>query len=339
MSRPFATTGASIEPVRLADAGEHRRDQLRRGRAPRRSPASSTASFAERQPSEGGPLNLRCWPQRTTSDIPLEEWRGHRRRPAWMTGRRHRLAPPCRTRHATAADHAVDQAEQEELGDLKLYRIPEPVTVAANAARSRSPCSPRDGVQVRHRLPPATGDAATPCTSPGRRSAILRHPQPRPPRASACRSRPAGLLLFGGARRPMLLGQGTVRDRAVGEDVEVHARRRAGRDDAPCVLSRTAAAERLSSSSSATIGPRRLVSKGESRRTTNVPLAHPARAAQRHAALGGHDPRQRPPTLRCASARASDRAPAAWHMNRPVAWSNPSIEQTIKRKTSCKMSW
>ena len=40
------------------------------------------------------------------------------------------------------------QAQQEELGDLKLYRIPEPVTVAARSQKQVALLR-RAGVQVR----------------------------------------------------------------------------------------------------------------------------------------------------------------------------------------------
>ena len=47
-----------------------------------------------------------------------------------VTGSRHPRARSCTRRSA-----AVMIAQQEELGDLKLYRIPEPVTVAAHAQK------------------------------------------------------------------------------------------------------------------------------------------------------------------------------------------------------------
>ena len=46
------------------------------------------------------------------------------------------------------ASRVVIQAQQEELGDLKLYRIPEPVTVAANSQKQVALLQ-RAGVHVR----------------------------------------------------------------------------------------------------------------------------------------------------------------------------------------------
>ena len=94
---------------------------------------------AESQPREGGPLDLQCWPMATTSDIPLEQFqrmargRGIRRRAARTSSS---PAAGCRRPEPDVglADHG-DRASQENLGDLKLYRIPEPVTVAANSQK------------------------------------------------------------------------------------------------------------------------------------------------------------------------------------------------------------
>jgi hypothetical protein len=49
----------------------------------------------------------------------------------------------------TSAPMVAMQAKQEELGDLKLYRIPEPVTVAANAQKQVALLEKRD-VAFRH---------------------------------------------------------------------------------------------------------------------------------------------------------------------------------------------
>jgi hypothetical protein len=84
-------------------------------------------------------LELHCWPQGTTSDVRS----GELFPPP--------PAPPPPPQYAAAgeivvtgsliearqfsAPMAVMTAEQEELGDLKLYRIPEPVTIAANAQK------------------------------------------------------------------------------------------------------------------------------------------------------------------------------------------------------------
>lgn len=180
---------------------------------------------AEPQPGEGGPLVLQCWPHATTSDIPLEEWERAAPPPPLpppaavmadtlvVTGSR--IPQPNLT--ATSPVTAVF-AQQEELGDLKLYRIPEPVTIAARSQKQIGLLQRSDvAVETVYR----------------RRPGLIPGPQPSPAeRFLVTRNRtedglgvplPAGeLVLFGSfAGRPFLLGEGSLEDRAVGEDVEI----------------------------------------------------------------------------------------------------------------------
>jgi hypothetical protein len=176
-----------------------------------------------RQPSEGGPLTISCWPQETTSDIPLEEW--ERMVDDRETGEEFAVydsaavagvvnfapAPP------PPPPMVAMQAQQEELGDLKLYRIPEPVTVAARSQKQVALLQqPRVQVRTvyRQRLVPA-----------------MQVVQAQPSRIFVTRNRredglglplPAGrLMLFDEAEgRQMLVGQAVIRDYAVNEDVE-----------------------------------------------------------------------------------------------------------------------
>lgn len=164
---------------------------------------------------ERSPLYLRCWPQQTTSDIRGDE------EEIVVTGSRignaqRRSAPP-----PPAAMAAVDEefmlAQQENLGDVKLYRIPEPVTVAARSQkqvaflqRSRV----RAEIVYRSRIAQAvTG------TLPVQRVLVTRNRSAEGLGVPL----PAGrLVLFGAGReRPILLGEGSLADRAVGEEVEV----------------------------------------------------------------------------------------------------------------------
>jgi hypothetical protein len=104
------------------------------------------------------------------------------------------------------------------LGDLKLYRIPEPVTVAARSQKQVALLQ-RAGVRVsmvyRQRLFPT--DLAV--TSPAQRFLVTRNRTIE----GLGLPLPAGrLMLFSeGGPRPILLGQGIVTDHAVGEDVEI----------------------------------------------------------------------------------------------------------------------
>jgi hypothetical protein len=179
-----------------------------------------------RQPSEGGPLDISCWPQDTTSDIPLEEFERMARDQDLEGGEDMRFsadavggvvnfapAPP-----PPAAPMVAMQAQQEELGDLKLYRIPEPVTVAARSQKQVALLQqPRVQVRTvyRQRLYPmnqrVSGVANRFFITRNRREDGLGLPLP------------AGrLVLFdetGG--RQLAVGQAVIRDYAVNEDVEI----------------------------------------------------------------------------------------------------------------------
>ncbi|MCE7795295.1 hypothetical protein LWE61_01850 [Sphingobium sufflavum] len=87
-------------------------------------------------PAAPGAIRLRCWPRKTTSDIAETGVPPIPPAPS---------APPAmgeimvtaqrRQEMVQDAPMAVLMAEQESLGDLKLYRIPEPVTVAAQSLK------------------------------------------------------------------------------------------------------------------------------------------------------------------------------------------------------------
>lgn len=178
-----------------------------------------------RQPSEGGPLQISCWPWATTSDIPLEEFERMVREEemdaedilmsGYVTGGAPANAPPP---PPAPAPMVAQQAVQEELGDLKLYRIPEPVTVAARSQKQVALLQ-QPQVQVRtvyrQRFYPmdqqVRGLASRYFITRNRREEGLGLPLP------------AGrLMLFDEAGgRQVLVGQAVIRDFAVGEEVEI----------------------------------------------------------------------------------------------------------------------
>jgi hypothetical protein len=105
--------------------------------------------------------------------------------------------------------------KQEELGDLKLYRVPEPVTVAANAQKQvvlldkqRVPVSLVYRADVW-----GEGDARVRLTLRARNRTADGLGLPLPSGKLA--------LYQQGSVRPLLLGEGSVGDKAVGEEVEV----------------------------------------------------------------------------------------------------------------------
>jgi hypothetical protein len=167
-------------------------------------------------------IRLRCWPAGTTSNVPyaqippappMEEYE--------MTGQDIVVTGMRMARRNLESSVPVTaiSAQQEELGDLKLYRIPEPVTVAANAqkqvallSKARVPVERLAGLGRG-----ATDDDGTPVPL----STILR--------MKNLKARGLGLPLPSGSMaifeqfdgRPMLAGETPIRDYAVGEDVEL----------------------------------------------------------------------------------------------------------------------
>ena len=172
----------------------------------------------EREGLEGGPLQLRCWPQGRTSDIPL---------PVVVTARRSPVAVVQDEEFTLSGAANVEDivvtgsrmmARQEDLGDLKLYRIPEPVTVAANSQKQVAFLErPRVRVEMvyRQRLFAESEEDFRPAdrvlVTRNRTAEGLGVPLP------------AGrvVLFAAGEARPVLIGEGHVEDRAVGEDVEI----------------------------------------------------------------------------------------------------------------------
>lgn len=185
----------------------------------------------ERQPREGGPLTLRCWPQARTSDIPLERWAGPTPPPPPLavgfadgdsivvTGSRIQRQDLSSSVPITT----IMSTQLENLGDLKLYRIPEPVTVAANSQKQvalmTQPNVRMDLVYRDYFQPASRGEDEE--TEPRPAGLVL---------VSRNRTEeglglplPAGSFLLYGERdgRPFMLGEGALGDRAVGDKVEV----------------------------------------------------------------------------------------------------------------------
>lgn len=109
-------------------------------------------------------------------------------------------------------------ARQEQLGDVKLYRIPEPVTVAANSQKQVALLE-RPAVQVRtvYRSQ-VTADRAG-ADRPATRVLLTRNRNAE----GLGLPLPAGRVALFGTRdgRPILLGEGSLGDLAIGEDVEI----------------------------------------------------------------------------------------------------------------------
>ena len=172
------------------------------------------------QRATGGSISLRCWPQATTSDIAVQRY-NRARDEARFSGRP--LPAPMMAMEAAADSMTLGaakqmQAKQEELGDLKLYRIPLPVTVAAKSQKQVAMFEKQ----------------AVPFKQIYEADMWATNENPSQPLATTIRFQnneqnrmglalPAGKLVAfkqaGGAR--LLLGEGSVDDKAVGEEVEI----------------------------------------------------------------------------------------------------------------------
>jgi len=167
---------------------------------------------------EQGWLPLRCWPQGSTSD----PWTPPPAPP--VEDVLNELAQFRASAVASADEESIvitgtRIAYQEELGDLKLYRLPEPVTVAANSQKQVALLE-QPAVRVetlyRRRFNVPYGDEDW---EPATRMLVTRNRREE----GLGLPLPAGaVVLFGGPReRPILIGEGSIRDHAVGEDVEI----------------------------------------------------------------------------------------------------------------------
>lgn len=168
----------------------------------------------------GGGISLRCWPQATTSDIMVKRF-DRARNESRMRGQP--LMAPMMAMEASSDMVTVGgakkvQTKQEELGDLKLYRIPVPVTVASQSQKQVAmfektaiPFVQIYEAQIRAK---SYSDATPMATT-------LRFQNKK--RDGLGLALPAGKMVAfksaGGER--LLLGEGGLDDKAIGEEVEV----------------------------------------------------------------------------------------------------------------------
>jgi len=168
----------------------------------------------ERLATADGDVRLRCWPAGRTHQVPEIEPPS----PA--------LPPPPMVVYAPVSAEMADDASeivvtssrvarQEELGDLKLYRIPQPVTVASNSQKQVTMLDrKRVPAILVYRSKVQYGDASDPrivLKLRNRAQDGLGVPLPAGP-----------VAIFQRAQgRPMLLGESHVEDKAIGEEVEI----------------------------------------------------------------------------------------------------------------------
>lgn len=167
------------------------------------------------------PITLNCWPQGKTSDIPLDADNltafdvSEQIVVTAMRASAPPPPPPPPTPERGGPDPAM-MAEEERLGDVRLYRIPEPVTVAARSQKQVALLKqPAVKVETVLRFRPPRGNVQQPLqqvlVTRNRRQEGLGLPLP------------AGKVALFGSRqgRRILLGEGQLDDRTVGEKVEI----------------------------------------------------------------------------------------------------------------------
>ena len=181
----------------------------------------------DRTPLASGPpsVRLQCWPRGTTTDIPLSVFERYAPPPPpppvadmAFEGEDIVVTGTLRNRALMRSPVAVMTVQQEELGDLKLYRVPERVTVAARAQKQVALLDKQD-VPVTLVWTTTAGDG-----------------DPEPVRMVVrAKNRtvdglglplPQGRVALyeagsGESDERLLLGEGGLDDRAVGEDVEI----------------------------------------------------------------------------------------------------------------------
>jgi hypothetical protein len=168
-------------------------------------------------PGEAKPITISCWPQGTTTDLPTpvqlidaEE--------ITVTGSRIPpvAAPPPPPPAPPAAPERDSFAEEERLGDVRLYRVPIKVTVAARSQKQIALLQqPSVKVATTLRLRPGQG----PVDAPLERVLITRNVTSD----GLGLPLPAGKVALFATRggRRILVGEGRIDDHTIGEKVEI----------------------------------------------------------------------------------------------------------------------
>jgi hypothetical protein len=162
-------------------------------------------------PGEASPIQIQCWPSATTSDVPEVE------EVIVVTGQRISAMAPPPPPPPPQPERGGDEmmAQEERFGDFRLYRVPIAVTVAPKSQKQialmRRPAVNVESVYRIH-------------LGPGQFESALEHVLVARNRASEGLglALPSGkLALFGRQQgRRVLIGEGSIDDHAVGEEVE-----------------------------------------------------------------------------------------------------------------------
>jgi hypothetical protein len=176
----------------------------------------------------GGALNLKCWPTQRTHQVPYRQ--GYYPAPPppppapmamYLEGEADAIMVTAQKRGradmAMAAPIAVVVAEQEDLGDLKLYRIPEPVTVNAKGQKQVAMLV-KPGAAFEHYYAAnvnTNGGESQPMT-------LMLRGENKIEKGLGLPMPQGQVMIFeNSSYGPLLAGQASLKDRAIGEEVEM----------------------------------------------------------------------------------------------------------------------
>lgn len=179
----------------------------------------------------GGALNLTCWPMQRTHQVPynlgylppmpppppppapMAMYEAADAENIIVTGSRMKTAQ-------MAAPVAVMVAEQEDLGDLKLYRVPEPVSVNANGQKQVAMIV--KPAAAFNRLYTANVDKHSGENGDSLPMTILFRGDNRKEKGLGLPMPSGQVMVFEDSSfGPLLAGQSTLKDRAVGDEIEM----------------------------------------------------------------------------------------------------------------------
>jgi hypothetical protein len=180
----------------------------------------------------GGALQLTCWPSQRTHQVPFRPG-FHPVSPPYMPppAAMYEMASPLtaigaedlivtarrRDEAKSMSPVAVVVAEQENLGDLKLYRVPEPVSVNAKGQKQVAMLV-KPGAEFEHYYA-ANVNNADGNTQP--MTLMLRGENSKAKGLGLPMPQGQMMIFEDSNYGPLLTGQTTLKDRAVGEEVEV----------------------------------------------------------------------------------------------------------------------
>ncbi|MDP9088617.1 MAG: hypothetical protein M3O26_07740 [Pseudomonadota bacterium] len=167
----------------------------------------------------GGPIFAMCWPRGTTSEPPMILFLGEPRSEMLKKSMRNAPAPMAAGALQEMVLTGATKVEQEQLGDLKLYRVPERTTVSSRQSKQVR-------LMDRISIPVTTVYAAE--SSKYSESSAPAHRLLRTKNTTANHlglPLPAGSIAVFGSHQGerLLVHESDMRDIAVGEEVEIDA--------------------------------------------------------------------------------------------------------------------